>query len=153
MIKKNKLSIFLLAVVAMLTVYYIKNPSSGDDEISVETTRYYQDERDEINDERETQILNLESIISKNDINIEEKEKAINEMALLSSMTENEIILETKIIDLGYKDCLVEVDKDNSIINISLLTNELTTEQFIEISKLVCTKYSNYKINLNYESI
>lgn len=153
MIKKNKLSIFLLAVVAMLTVYYIKNPSPEDIETVVETTRYYQDERDEINGEREAQILNLESQISKSDINIAEKEKAINEMALLSSMTENEIILETKIIDMGYKDCLVEVDIENVSVKISLLTNELSKEQFIEISKLVSSKYSNYKINLNYEAI
>lgn len=152
MIKKNKLSIFLLAVVAMLTVYYIKNPNS-DEPNTIETSRYYQDERDDINNERETQILNLEEIISSKETNLTEKEKAINEMAILSSTTQNEIILEKKIISLGYNDCLVQIDNDIKDVNVSLLTKELSKEQFIEIAKIISAKCGNYGISLNYEAI
>lgn len=154
MIKKNKLSIFLFAVVAMLTVYYIKNP--GDDNKPVEATgtvRYYQDERDSINEVRASLIVELEGIVSSSEVGLDEKEIAINKMSKINSLTENEIALENQIINLGYKDCLVQASLDDKTINVALIDSEVTKEEFIEISRLVSTRFDDYKMTLNYEVI
>lgn len=154
MIKKNKLSIFLFAVVAMLTVYYIKNP--GDEEPAgdgVETVRYYQDERDSINEIRASLIVELEGIVSSSEVGIDEKEIAINKMSEINGLTESEIALENQIINMGYQDCLIQASLDNKSVNVDLIDSEVTKDEFIEISRIVSTRFSDYKMTLNYEAI
>lgn len=159
MIKRNKLSIFLLAVVLMLTVYYV-NSNDPDIEITPEVSltdnnsRYqvFQSMRDSLTEERTSKLTELEEIISSETSSLEEKEIALETMTNLSNLTEKEISLETAIINIGYKDALVEVeDKD---IYISILNEEeFDVANFVELAVIAKNQFgSDYIVSIDLEN-
>lgn len=136
MLKRNKLSIFLLAVVAMLTVYYVKNDKKDDSNSvsnSGENVRYYQESRDSINEARASLILELESVIAS-DCEVSVKQGALETMESITTITEKEIAMEYNIINMGYDDALVEVSTEGKKISICVLADEITDDEFISIT-------------------
>lgn len=149
MIKRNKLSIFLLAVVVMLTIYYIKTPTnSGSDKLnnqtpvaSVERYPLYAESRLIILDARGTKISELEGVLASSKSTMSEKEVALETISQLNELTEKEIVLETAIITLGYEDCFVNA-VDNSV-RVQVLSSEFSAEKFVEIALIAKEKFGN----------
>lgn len=145
MLKRNKLSIFLLAVVAMLTVYYVKTDKGVEiDTISnnhESSVRYYQETRDSINDARASLIMEYESIIASNtDVSL--KQDALDNLENITTLTEKEIALEYQIINMGYDDALVEVVSKDKRISISILADEFSNDEFINIAVLALNTFN-----------
>lgn len=137
-IKKHRLSLFLLAMVAMLSVYYVLMPEDGP-AAPVDTNpdgfiRYQQfgQMRLEIIDERSSQVAVYESKITEATVSLTEVENYIIEIQNLTTLTEKEVFLESVIIDLGFEDSLVYLEE--SVLTISVLAEKHDVSDYIEIA-------------------
>ena len=169
-ILKNKLPLFLLAAVLMLSTFYVLSPLSKDksDDTTVSTPDtsgyyYFDEERLNIIEERNLAILEIEEQIASN-YNSSEIAVMLNEINNINNITSLECSLEREIEALGYIDVLVHNYNlsetiDSSVIktkciDIKILTNELTKERAVAITQLAKTKFGNndYKVALLLES-
>ena len=136
--KKHRLSLFLLAMVAMLSVYYVLMPEDGPaapvDSSPDGFIRYQQfgQMRLEIVDERNSQVAVYEAKITEATVSLTEKENYLVEIANLTTLTEKEVFLESVIIDLGFEDSLVYLEEQ--VLTISVLAEKFTVEDYIEIA-------------------
>ena len=138
--KKHRLSLFLLAMVAMLSVYYVLMPDDGPaapvDASPDGFVRYQQfgQLRLEIIDERNSQVAVYEAKITEATVSITEVENYLLEITNLTTLTEKEVFLESVIIDLGFEDSLVYFEDD--VLTISVLSEKFTADEYIEIAKI-----------------
>ena len=138
--KKHRLSLFLLAMVAMLSVYYVLMPDDGPaapvDASPDGFVRYQQfgQLRLEILDERNSQVAVYEAKITEATVSITEVEDYLLEITNLTTLTEKEVFLESVIIDLGFEDSLVYFEDD--VLTISVLSEKFTADEYIEIAKI-----------------
>ena len=113
--KRNQLALVFLTVLTMLAVWYFKTPSATPDDedgsiiVSTVTTEKekFQTMRDAVRKERNATIENLNAIIADEDSSLVSINLALKEKAELSSLNELEVLLETKVINLGYSDAFV----------------------------------------------
>lgn len=136
--KKHRLSLFLLAMVAMLSVYYVLMPEDGPS-APVEGSpdgfiRYQQfgQMRLEIIDERNSQVAAYEAKLVDATVSVTEKENYVIEITNITSLTEKEVFLESMIIDLGFEDSLVYYEEQ--VVTISVLAENFAVEDYIEIA-------------------
>lgn len=143
MIKRNKLSIFLVAVVIMLTIYYIKTPTNtnstniggGNKPVSsVERYPLYAETRINISKTRTTMIEESEAVLASSTTTVKEKETALETIANLNELTEKEITVETAIKNIGYQDTLVNASGLD--VKIRILTENFTPEDFVAVAML-----------------
>lgn len=156
--KVKRRAVFFLTLVslaAVISVYYLfERPSDFDvstifskdtlDETiltgitddKTETDNYLFDEiRLEQTNERSQLRTQLTEKIASDDLSVEEKNKAYNEMNELIARESDESTLEMLIKGLGYSDALVRID--DSKATITVMSEELTREQANEIIYLV----------------
>ena len=154
MFKKNILPIFLLALVVVLSVFYIKQEpkdsdvnSSLDDFNTTELDSEFASKRLEVLKDRSKEIEELETMVSKGELTEVEIANVLDQINDIYYLKYQEVELEDAIVLLGYEECLVLID-DYSV-NVSILTDTLTYQEFIEIANLVKDKTSqNYKVSI-----
>lgn len=138
-IKKHRLSLLLLAMVAMLSVYYVLMPQDGplapvggDGDTN---TRYqdFAEMRLLILDERNKEVALYEAKITEATVSLNDIEEYILEIETISTLTEKEVYLESIIVGLGFTDTLCYLDEEN-VLNVSLLTDSFTKEEYVEIA-------------------
>lgn len=152
MLKKSILPIFLLAMVVVLSVFYIKKTTSDDSkevsnpgEQTVLST--FASKRLEILDLRSVMIDKLEEEIASGSLTTLEIEAKVNEINDLYYLKYTETSLEDAICELGFKDSLVMIEDKN--VSILIIDDELTTEDFINVAGAVKAVLGNgYKVNL-----
>ncbi|MFI3251519.1 MAG: SpoIIIAH-like family protein [bacterium] len=157
MIKKNKLSLFLLAVVMMLSIYYINMPEEGiiaptvSENITTEHPEFAS-MRLEILAQREEYVVDLENIIASDTYSDDMKSDAFETMQEILELTELEVLAETFVENLGYLDCFV-VNEDN-FVSVYILNYVPTTQEFIEITSIMKDVFgSNIKVEVSPKSI
>ena len=152
MLKKSILPIFLLAMVVVLSVFYIKKTTNDDskevsnsgDQTVLST---FASKRLEILDLRSVMIDKLEEEIASGSLTTLEIEAKVNEINDLYYLKYTETSLEDAICELGFKDSLVMIEDKN--VSIIIIDDELTTEDFINVAGVVKTELGNgYKVNL-----
>lgn len=145
MLKKNQLVLILLTLVLMLSVYYIRSPfknkneeKPNDDTIKETTGRLeeLQAMRVVLNEERTSKVLGLDAIIASSDKTVDEKNSALEEKRYLNSLTEKELILETQIMNKGYRDCFVHATDTGVDITVISNANSLTVANEIIVMAL-----------------
>lgn len=146
MLKKNQLVLILLTLVLMLSVYFIRAPfkekEKGNDnkenELTETTGRLeeLQAMRIVLNEERTSKALSLDAIIASSDKTVDEKNSALEEKRYLNSLTEKELILETQIMNKGYRDCFVHATDTGVDITVISESNSLTVANEIIIMAL-----------------
>lgn len=152
MLKKSILPIFLLAMVVVLSVFYIKKTTSDDSkevsnpgEQTVLST--FASKRLEILDLRSVMIDKLEEEIASGSLTTLEIEAKVNEINDLYYLKYTETSLEDAICELGFKDSLVMIEDKN--VSILIIDDELTAEDFINVAGAVKAELGNgYKVNL-----
>ena len=156
-IKKHRLSLFLLAMVGMLSVYYVLMPTTDEDAKPVvnqeepENIKYsdFAEARIQILDERNKLVAEYEAKITDTSVSLTDVEDYLLEINELTKLTETEVYLETTIINLGYEDSLVYVL--DGVINISVLAETFTVAEYIEINKLAKGQFGNdFIVLVNY---
>ena len=129
MIKKCILPIFLLAMVVVLSVFYIKqstddvvNPVNGNDDTSVVSD--FANKRLEILEKRSEKIDELEAVIASGTLTNSEINQTVDEINDLYYLKYTEVELEDLIVGLGYQDSLVIIDNTN--VSVTIIDDELT---------------------------
>lgn len=157
-VKKHKLSLFLLAMVAMLSVYYVLMPEDGPaapvGNVPTGETRYqeFAEVRLEILDDRNSMVASYEAKIIDATVSLLEVETIILEIETITSLTEKEVYLEKVIKGLGYEDSLVYLD--NNVLNISVLSDSLSKDEYIDIAVVAAAEFGeDLKFMINYISI
>lgn len=139
-IKKHRLSLFLLALVMMLSVYYVLMPQAEVDAPVVSEpsgfTRYedFAKIRILVSTERNEEIKSFEDKLVEKSVSVILIEEYIKEIDELVKLTEREVYFESVVVDLGYEDSLVVVEEN--VLNISVLAEAFTVTEYIEIAKL-----------------
>ena len=146
MLKKNQLVLILLTLVLMLSVYYIRSPfknngneKNPDNDETNETTgrlEELQAMRVVLNEERTAKVLGLDAIIASSDKTVDEKNTALEEKRYLNSLTEKELVLETQIMNKGYRDCFVHATDTGVDITVISDANSLTVANEIIVMAL-----------------
>lgn len=154
MFKKNILPIFLLALVVVLSVFYIKQePKDSDVNTNLDnfdTTELdseFASKRLEVLKDRSKEIEELETMVAVGGLSDSEIANILDQINDIYYLKYQEVELEDAILLLGYEECLVLID-DYSV-NVSIVTDTLTYQEFIEIANLVKDKTSElYKVSI-----
>ncbi len=125
--RRNQLSIFLLAVLLIMTVYYINANDINligvgktvTNSTTTQSASIFKSMRDEIDQERNAKITALKAIINDSTKNAEEKANALAEVNKLEKLKTDEKNFESSIKNLGYTDVLVHIDGTNININVN----------------------------------
>lgn len=152
MLKKSILPVVLLAMVVVLSVFYIKqsqddvvDPVSGDNPQTVLSE--LASKRLEILEQRTNEIDELEALIASGSLSDEEIESNVNQINELYYLKYTETELEELIEQLGYEDSLVIIDDKN--VSVMILSDELSTSDFISVARVVKEHLSSdYKVSL-----
>lgn len=155
--KKLKLPLLILAVVVMMSIFYIhesKQPTvpvgGGSEYEGVSVNPKYAESRLESIEEVNLLIEEKEELIAAGNLSINEIEELTNEILQLRENKVNEVALEEILMDtLSFDDVLVMLEGEYLVIDIYTNT-ELTSEVFISVSRLAKEKFdSNYKVKIS----
>lgn len=157
--KKLRLPILLLAVVVMMSIFYIHEanktlePVAGDDLDAITTNPEFAEARISSIDEVNALIEEAEAKIASGTLTVAE---IITQNKLIESLRQtkiDEIALEEMIMaSLNFDDVLVLLEDDFIIIDV-YTEQELTKETFISVSRLAKEKFSsNYTVKLSATS-
>lgn len=140
-IKKYKLSLFLLAMVCMLSIYYVMIPE--DNKISKPvinlentTTRYalFAEKRMEITEKRNEEVATYEEKMTDASLSVIELENYLNEIQTITTLTEKEVYLESLLKGMGFADSLVYLVEDGNL-SVSILTDDFDAKDYILVAK------------------
>ena len=157
MIKKLRLPILLLAVVVMLSIFYIREanktsePTGGPSLDTSTTNAEYAEARLQSIDKTNQLIEECESKIASGELTVAQIEEQNALIASLKEIKVNEIALEEMIMAaLGYDDVLVLLEDEF----VDVYTEEtLTPAVFIQISRLAKERFSaDYTVKLSSTS-
>lgn len=146
--KKNQIALIFLTLITMLAVWYFKSPTSTKDEtptIVVSNQNVKSEKlnamRDAIRQERAQKVNSLNDILADEKSSLVSKTAALEEKEELSFLSEKEVLLETKVINLGYNDAFVH--STASGVEVIVVTNDSSASQAIEIIDIVNTTFDN----------
>lgn len=143
--KKNQFALIFLTVVTMLAVWYIKSPleasnnSTNDQPASTTRLQAITDMREALRNERLIEVNSFNQIIASSETSVLEKEAATISLKELSSLTENEVLLEVEIINLGYRDAFVHIDDD--CINVLVVKDTFSATEALDLIDVVNLKF------------
>lgn len=157
--KKLRLPILLLAVVVMMSIFYIHEARKTNEPVSspnLETTSTnpeYAEARMKSIEEVNALIEESEAKIASGKLTVSEIEKETALIASLRQTKMNEIALEEMIMaSLNFEDVLVLLE-DNYVVIDVYTKEELTKATFISISRLAKEKFNNdYTVKLSKSS-
>ncbi len=137
---QGKVTIFMIVMIVMLSIYYFMLPDN-DTKVGQKTTtktsqtinksEEFEQLRAELNEHRQTMISSLQGVLSSPNVSVEEKNTAIEAIQKIQTLTQNESLLELQIINLGYDDCFVKATETD--VNVSVYVDNLTLEEVNEI--------------------
>ncbi|QVK20310.1 SpoIIIAH-like family protein [Mycoplasmatota bacterium] len=158
MIKRNQVSLILLTVIMMLTIYYIRTTPSDEsvtDQVvttaNLENNQEYVSMRLSVEEERNQMILVFQDIIGDSDSSLEEKTLAINAMQEMVRTSEKEQLLEMEIVDYGYYDAFVH--SNGNQITVKILTDEFSASEANEIIKMTMIEFgADAEVTIKYDT-
>ena len=138
MSKKKKIivlsSMILLLVVTATLNFVFAGSNSYNDALE---TGYFSEYRTERSTKRNEQILQLEKIIAESDEGSEIRETAITQKLQLTSLTEQELKLETLIKAYGYDEVVVTMSIDSPNVNVVVKNSEFDQTDAIKIYNIL----------------
>lgn len=153
--KKKQLVLILLTLVMMLTVYYLKSPKKQNENPveppQTETTGRLEPlttMRLALKNERSEAMLALDAIIASKDSTADQVNRAIEEKRALNELNENELLLELKIMNLGYRDAFVHATSNG--VEITVVSDEHSIQKANEI---ILMTMSGFNQNFNNVSV
>lgn len=154
--KKLKLPLLILAVVVMMSIFYIHEskeptiPVGGTSELEgISLNPEYAESRLASIEEVNLLIEEKEELIAAGNLSVTEIEELTNEILQLRETKVNEVALEEILMDtLSFDDVLVMLEGEYLVIDI-YTNSEITAEVFISVSRLAKEKFnSNYKVKV-----
>ena len=148
--KKLRLPILLLAVVVMLSIFYIKEaqdnpqtPVNGDSYNTSTLNPEFTEARLLSIEEVNSKVSELEASISSGDLSATEVMKATAEINSLKDIKHKEVVLENTIIETNnYDDVLVLLGDEYLVVDI-YTEDEIPTSTFVEIAIMAKESFGN----------
>lgn len=136
MSKKKKIIILscmvlLLAVTCVFNFVLSGSATDGDD--PVPTATYFAQYKTERSESRAEQLVQLNEIISAETEDSESKTEAINLKLKLTSIIEQELLVETLIEARGYEDAVVSIGLTSDNVNVMVKDADFTQDDAIII--------------------
>ena len=150
-IKKYRVSLFLLALVAMLSVYYVMIPADSSPSAPVDNIvgdeRYdeFAEMRLRILDDRNVAVATYEAKIieaSSQDV----IEQYMLEIDAITELTEKEVLVEETIMHAGYEDVLVFYE--DGMVYVSILIEEWDTSVFYDVKLATNEVFEDAKLKI-----
>ena len=154
--KKNQLALVFLTLITMLAVWYFKSPNSTEDEVPtiiVTNTNTRNEQlasmREAIRKERNETIKSLNDVLADENATLASKTEAQETKEVLSTLTEQEVLLETKVINLGYKDAFVH--STSSGVEVIVIASESSATAALEIIDIINSTFDkNDNVVVNF---
>lgn len=154
--RKLKVPVLLLAIVIMLSIFYIKEANSdntkevlGDDLNTVELNPEFTEARLNRANEISNQILEWEGLIAQGTLSAD---KVLETTALiddLKNIKALETALEISIAsEMNYDDVLVIMDEDELVIDV-YTENELDSQSYVKLMKMGYQSFGDYTQNVS----
>jgi len=148
--KKLKLPILLLAVVIMLSIFYIKeannnsaDPVSGDDLNASSLNPDFTEARLLSLEEANNEIDELEASIASGTLTAVEVQQTTAKISQLKNIKHQEASLEETLIEMNnYDDVLVLLGEESLVIDI-YTEDDITVAKFIELARLAKTNFGS----------
>ncbi len=159
MLRKNKIPLLLLAVVVMLSIFYIQQtknqspttPVNGGGITGEVKYSEYASLRLNLLEVRNEEINQLEAKIAAGNLTSAELETTVASINQIYNLKYSEVDLENQIISLGYDDVFVCTTGKN--IKINILTDDFTTDDFVTVALLAKEKFArNYAVSVQLTS-
>lgn len=153
MLKKNKLPLFLLTLVVMLSVYYINDTKTNKNNETQNTSgsiKYhtYAESRLEVMKNRTKDIEGYEAVVASGELSSTEVENTLLKVDAIYKLNYSEVALENEIIALGYDDVFVYVADGK--VNIDILTDTFSQTEFVNVALLSKAKFdTNYIVTIH----
>lgn len=146
--KKNQLALIFLTLITMLAVWYFKSPgeAEGEEPTLIVTTTPTRNEkltsmRKAVQEQRNVAISQLNDIIADENATLVSKTTATLEKAELSSLSEQEVVLETKVINLGYSDAFVHSTANG--VEVIVVSNESSALAAVDIISVISETFTD----------
>lgn len=147
---QGKVTIFMIVMIVMLSIYYFALPNNSDKNTTttkdkgqqVVKSEEFEQLRAELSDKRHDMIVSLQGVLAQADVNIEQKNNVIETIQQIHLLSQNEALLETKLINtMGYSDVFVEAADD--VISVSVYIDTLSIEEVNDIILMTKTEFGN----------
>lgn len=141
MSKKKKI-IVLSSMIALLAATAALNFVFAGSGVYTESTEtaYFTEYRTERSSQRNEQILQLEQIIQQSEIGSDVRETAITQKLQLTSITEQELKLETLIKAYGYEEVVVTMGIDSPNVNVVVKNTEFNQDDAVKIYNILVSE-------------
>ena len=154
--KKNQLALVFLTLITMLAVWYFKSPNSTKEEVPtiIVTNTNTRNEkltsmREAIRNERNETIKSLNDVLADENATLVSKTEAAEAKEELSSLTEKEVLLETKVMNLGYSDAFVH--STSSGVEVIVIATEPSATKALEIIEIINSTFDkNDNVVVNF---
>ena len=138
--KKNQLALIFLTLITMLAVWYFKSPTAEKDDdptiiVTNSKNQVLASMREPIRNERSQKIADLNNIIADENATIVSKTAATLEKEQLSTISEQEVLLEIKVMNLGYSDAFVH--STASGVEVIVIANESSATAALDIINII----------------
>ena len=147
---QGKVTIFMIVMIVMLSIYYFALPNNSDKNTNttkdkgqqVVKSEEFEQLRAELSDKRHDMIVSLQGVLAQADVDIEQKNNVIETIQQIHLLSQNEALLETKLINtMGYSDVFVEAADD--VICVSVYIDTLSIEEVNDIILMTKTEFGN----------
>ena len=130
--KKNQLALIFLTLITMLAVWYFKSPTAEKDDdptiiVTNSKNQVLASMREAIRNERSQKIAENATIVSKTAATLEKEQ--------LSTISEQEVLLEIKVMNLGYSDAFVH--STASGVEVIVIANESSATAALDIINII----------------
>lgn len=155
--KKNQIALMCLTAVIMLAVWYIKSllskkPSTTDTVPAGMTSTgrltALTKMRETLRTERNNKVAVLDEVIASPKSTVAEKNEAMTTKESLSDLTEQEVLMELSIINLGYTDAFVHAS--SSGVEILVIADTLSETQVLDIMSLAYASFNQETVVVSY---
>ncbi|HEY8364366.1 MAG TPA: SpoIIIAH-like family protein [Haloplasmataceae bacterium] len=145
---QGKVTIFMIVMIVMLSIYYFalpnnNNPSNTTDVGNISNkSEEFEQLRNQLQEKRYEMIASLQEILASAEVGVEEKNTAIEAIQKIHLLSQNEALLETRILNLGYDDVFVEATETSVVVWVYV--DNLTIDEVNEIFTLAKSEFGSY---------
>ncbi len=141
MSKKKKILVLscMIALLAVTAIFNFVMTTDVNTQSSAVITNanYFSQYRSERQTTRNEELLQLDSIISAAETGSTERADALSMKIDLTTITEQELLLESLIKAYGFEDAVVVIGLQSNNVNVITKTAELTTDDAIKIYSII----------------
>lgn len=146
---QGKVTIFMVVMIVMLSVYYFFIPDKEVDKATttqpnsqnVIRSEEYEQLRNDLEESRQTMITMLNGVLASTDVSVEDKNTAIESIQKIQTIAQNEGLLEIQVMNIGYDDVFVQ--KDDGVVNVSVYVDNLTVDEVNDIILMAKSQFGS----------